>query len=61
MRIAILDDIHDAWGGTDGVRRLRERAEVTVFTAPVADPSALRGFDTLIANRERTRFSLRLP
>ncbi len=55
MRIAILDDIHHAWAGTDGVRRLRERAEVHIFTAPFGDPATLRGFDALIANRERTR------
>ena len=56
MRIAILDDIHDAWGATDGVARLRERAEVKIFTEPFGDPTALAGFDALIANRERTRF-----
>jgi phosphoglycerate dehydrogenase-like enzyme len=57
MRIAVLDDIHQVWDGTDGVRRLRERAEVHVFTAPFGDPAALRGFDALIANRERTKFT----
>ena len=60
MRVAILDDIHHAWEGTDGVRRLRERAEVRIFTAPFGDPSNLRGFDALIANRERTRFTREL-
>ena len=60
MRIAILDDIHDAWAGTAGVRRLRERAEVTIFTKPFGKPEALRGFDALIANRERTRFTREL-
>ena len=57
MRVAILDDIHQAWEGTEGVRRLRERAEVRVFTGPFGDPAVLRGFDILIANRERTRFT----
>jgi len=57
VRIAILDDIHRVWGRTDGVRRLEERAEVHVFTEPFGDPSALDGFDALIANRERTRFT----
>jgi phosphoglycerate dehydrogenase-like enzyme len=57
MRVAILDDIHQAYESTSGVRRLRERAEVQIFTKPYGDPSALRGFDALIANRERTRFS----
>ena len=60
MRVAILDDIHRAWEGTEGVRRLRERAEVRVFTGPFGDPAALRGFDALIANRERTRFDRKL-
>jgi phosphoglycerate dehydrogenase-like enzyme len=57
MRVAILDDIHHAWARTDGVRRLRERAEVVIFTEAVPGPEALRGFDALIANRERTRFT----
>jgi phosphoglycerate dehydrogenase-like enzyme len=57
MRVAILDDIHHAYDATDGVRRLRERAELRIFTAPFGDPAALRGFDAVVANRERTRFS----
>jgi hypothetical protein len=57
MRVAILDDIHHAYEGTIGVRRLRERAEVLIFTEPFEEPSAIANFDALIANRERTRFS----
>ncbi len=57
MRVAILDDIHHAYEGTGGVQRLRARAEVQIFTAPFGDPAALRGFDALVANRERTRFT----
>jgi len=57
MRVAILDDIHHAYERTDGVRRLRARAEVRIFTAPFGDPAALRGFDALVANRERTLFT----
>ena len=60
MRIAILDDIHDAWARTEGVRRLRERADVTIFTEPFGRPEALRGFEILIANRERTKFTREL-
>ena len=60
MRVAILDDIHDAYAGTDGVRRLRERAEVHVFTGPFGTPEALRGYEALVANRERTRFTREL-
>lgn len=57
MRIAILDDVHRAYEGTTGVSRLRDRAEVQIFTAPFGDPAALRGFDAVVANRERTRFT----
>jgi hypothetical protein len=60
MRVAILDDIHHAYEGTPGVRRLRDRAEVQIFTEPFGEPSALREFDALVANRERTRFSRQL-
>jgi len=60
MRVAVLDDIHHAWDRTSGIERLRRRAEVTIFTGPFGDPPALRGFDALIANRERTRFTREL-
>ena len=60
MRVAILDDIHRAYDSTEGVRRLRERAEVRIFHAPFGEPSALQGFDALVANRERTRFTREL-
>src|SRR5262245_46597151 len=57
MRVAILDDIHNAYEATDGVKRLRRSADVKIFAGPFGNPSALRGFDALIANRERTRFT----
>ena len=57
MRVAILDDIHGAYAATEGVRRLRERAEVTILERPFGAPEALRGFDALVANRERTKFT----
>jgi phosphoglycerate dehydrogenase-like enzyme len=60
MRVAILDDIHGAYAATAGVRRLRERAEVRIFEQPFGAPAALRGFDALVANRERTRFTREL-
>jgi phosphoglycerate dehydrogenase-like enzyme len=59
MRVAILDDIHDAYAGTAGVRRLRERAEVEIFTAK-PDWPLLSEFEALVANRERTRFTAEL-
>ncbi len=60
MRVAILDDIHRAYEGTTGVRRLRARADVRIFTAPFEEPAVLGGFDALVANRERTRFTREL-
>jgi len=60
MRIAILDDIHHAYEGTSGVRRMRERAELRVFTSAFGDPSALKGYDAVVANRERTKFTREL-
>ena len=60
MRDAILDDIHQACEGTGGVRRLREWTDVRIFTAPFGQPSALRGYDALVANRERTTFNREL-
>jgi phosphoglycerate dehydrogenase-like enzyme len=60
MKVAILDDVHGAYAQTAGVQRLRERADVTIFTGPFGSPSALAGFDALIANRERTRFTREL-
>lgn len=60
MRVAILDDTHGAYDDTEGVRRLRQHAEVRIFRAPFGEPEALRGFDALVANRERTRFTREL-
>jgi hypothetical protein len=57
MRAVSLDDIHQAYEGTHGVGRLRKRAEVQIFSEPFGEPSALRGFDAVVANREGTRFS----
>lgn len=57
MRVAVLDDIHQAYERTAGVARLRERAEVRVFTGPFGSAQALLGYDALIANRERTQFT----
>ena len=60
MKVAVLDDIHEAYEQTAGIRRLREHAEVRIFTKPFGEPSALAGFDALVANRERTRFTREL-
>lgn len=55
FRVAVLDDVHHAYADTDGVRRLRERCAVDIFTEHVAHAS-LRDYQALVANRERTRF-----
>src|SRR5688572_14435653 len=55
MRVAILDDIHHAYEKTSGIRRLRQRAKVTIFET--AEPAQLRGFEAFVANRERTGFT----
>jgi phosphoglycerate dehydrogenase-like enzyme len=60
LRVAILDDFQQAWERTDGVRRMRERVDITILTEPFGDAAALRGYDALIANRERTRFDRQL-
>lgn len=60
MRVAILDDFHNAYEATEGVGRLRERAEVQIFTSSFGKPSALSGFDAFLANRERTHFTKEL-
>lgn len=60
MKVAVLDDVHCAYEGTEGIRRLRTRAEVRIFTEPFGNSQALAGFAALIANRERTRFTREL-
>jgi phosphoglycerate dehydrogenase-like enzyme len=60
MRVAVLDDIHQAYDSLPAIQRLREQAEVRIFTEPFGRPEVLRGLDALIANRERTRFTREL-
>ena len=57
MRIAFLDDFHNAYAETEGVARLRTHAEVEIFTDHVDDVATLNSFDALVATRERTRFT----
>lgn len=57
MKIAFLDDYHVAYEGTDGVRRLREIGDVTIFTEPLPGPESLRGYQALVATRERTKLT----
>ena len=60
MRVAILNDIHDVYQQTSGVRpfaRPHWLHQSENFYRPIWNTDALRRFDALIANRERTRFS----
>ncbi|MFI5265961.1 MAG: D-2-hydroxyacid dehydrogenase family protein [Chloroflexota bacterium] len=57
ITVAVLDDWQDAWRHTDAVKRLEVRARVEFLTEPTGDTSKLKGFEVLIANRERTRFT----
>lgn len=60
MRVAFLDDFHDAYHETAGVRRLREHAEVRIFTEAFGTAETLSGFDAVVATRERTPFTRQL-
>ena len=56
MRVAVLDDYHHVFDKDPAVKRLRERTTVDVFTEKVTSLERLRGYEALIALRERTRF-----
>lgn len=59
MRVAVLDDFNRAFVDAPPVARLRQRAEVTVYTdaiLPEERSARLRGVEAIIALRERTRF-----
>ena len=56
MRVAVLDDYHRALVDDPSIARLRQRVDVDVFTERLPSPAAARGYQALIALRERTRF-----
>ena len=60
MKITVLDDYQRAIEGTEAIRRLRQRAEVRVFTERLATDAALiealQGSRAIIPIRERTKF-----
>jgi phosphoglycerate dehydrogenase-like enzyme len=64
VRIVVLDDLHRAYGDRPALDRLRERAEVKVYTelAPSREAliSRLAGAEVIVANRDRTRFDAEL-
>ncbi len=59
IRVAVLDDWHNAFDADPAIVKLRERAEVEVYTEPLLPPQrkpALESVEIVIALRERTRF-----
>lgn len=60
INVAVLDDWQDAWRHSDAIKRLDARVHVEFFTEPTRDTAKLRGFEVLVANRERTRFTAEL-
>ncbi|CAM5480969.1 D-2-hydroxyacid dehydrogenase family protein [Eoetvoesiella caeni] len=57
MRVAFIDDFHHAYEETQGVRRLREFAEVVIFKNSVKCLDELRDFEAIVATRERTHLT----
>ncbi len=64
MKVAVLDDYQHAFEGSLAIERLREKAEVRIFTEKFATEEALiralRGSEAIIPIRERTHFPARL-
>jgi len=60
MKVTVLDDYQRAIEGTAAIQRLRQKAEVRVFTEKLATDAALidalRGSQAIIPIRERTKF-----
>ena len=60
MRIVLLDDFHRTYESSAGIARLREFADVMIYTEPAASRAELldrlRDVPIVIANRERTKF-----
>src|SRR3989304_9989316 len=60
MKVTVLDYYQRALEDTDAIRRLRQKAEVQVFTEKLATQpaliEALQGSQAIIPIRERTKF-----
>ncbi|MBI2174102.1 MAG: D-2-hydroxyacid dehydrogenase family protein, partial [Candidatus Omnitrophica bacterium] len=61
MKITILDDSQNVFAGMSAIDRLRERAEVQIYTEQFGSQEALiralKGSQAIIPIRERTQFS----
>lgn len=60
MKVAILDDYQHAFEGSPAIERLRQRAEVQIYTEKFPSDQALiralKGCQAIIPIRERTKF-----
>jgi phosphoglycerate dehydrogenase-like enzyme len=59
MKVAVIDDYQHAFERSAAIDRLRRRAEVEIYTEKLSDEvliRALKGVQTIIPIRERTRF-----
>jgi len=55
-RVAVIDDYHQVFDNDPAVQRLRARVTVDVFTTKLESLERLRGYEIVIAIRERTTF-----
>lgn len=64
MKVTVLDDYQRAFDSTEAIKRLREKAEVQIFTEKLSSDTALaealRGSQAIIPVRERTKFTASL-
>jgi phosphoglycerate dehydrogenase-like enzyme len=64
MKVTVLDDYQHAIAPTEAIARLKQKAEVQIFTEKFADEDALvrmlSGSQAIIPIRERTKFSAAL-
>jgi phosphoglycerate dehydrogenase-like enzyme len=60
MKVAVLDDYQHAFDGSPAIERLRQKAQVQIFTEKFASEEkliqALKGSQAIIPIRERTKF-----
>jgi phosphoglycerate dehydrogenase-like enzyme len=64
MKVTVLDDYQHAFDSTEAIRRLRQKADVSILTEKLPSESAvaaaLTGSQAIIPVRERTKFTASL-
>jgi phosphoglycerate dehydrogenase-like enzyme len=64
MKVSVLDDYQHAFDGSPAIARLREKAQVQIFTEKFLSDEkliqALKGSQVIVPIRERTKFSAAL-